>query len=72
MKIGAKRRRTKQELLDVKEEERIKEESIQQKLSQFDEMQKKIADLQAEVNNNSAAANIVGGLLEKGELVQDA
>lgn len=32
LKVGAKRRRTRQEIIDEKEESRIKEESIQTKL----------------------------------------
>ena len=40
LKIGAKRRKTKAEIDELKEEERIKEEAIQDKLASFDRMAK--------------------------------
>ena len=46
LKIGAKRRKTKAEIEELKEEERLKEEAIQDKLSSFDRMAKQIVELQ--------------------------
>ena len=46
LKIGSKRRKTKAEIEELKEEERLKEEAIQDKLASFDRMAKQIAELQ--------------------------
>ena len=71
LKIGAKRRKTKAEIEELKEEERLKEEAIQDKLASFDRMAKQIAELQQENNNNNIATNILKGMIEKGDAIAD-
>ena len=71
LKIGAKRRKTKAEIEELKEEERIKEQAIQDKLAQFDRMAKQIAELQQENNNNKIAKTILQDMIDKGEAVAD-
>ena len=46
MKVGAKRRRTKQEIQDEKDEELAREQAIQDKMALFDQMQQKISQLE--------------------------
>ena len=71
LKIGAMRRKTKHEIEEEKEEARIKEEAIKDKLEMFDAMQKKITDLTTQVQSNEAAANILNDILNKGDAIQD-
>ena len=56
LKIGAKRRRTKTEILEERDEERIKEDAVQDKLNQYENMMSRIQQLEGEVNNNNNAA----------------
>ena len=46
LKVGAKRRRTKQEIQDEKDEELAREQAIQDKMAMFDQMQQKISQLE--------------------------
>ena len=63
LKIGSKRRKTQAEIEELKEEERVKEQAVQDKLAQFDRMAKQIAELQAENENNKAATNILSDMI---------
>ena len=71
LKIGAKRRRTKQEVQEEHEEALIKEEAISQKVAQYEAMALRIQELEQQATSNQAAANILSEMLQKGEAVQD-
>ena len=42
LKIGAKRRRTKTEILEEREQERMKEQAVQEKMDQYEQMMARI------------------------------
>jgi len=47
LKIGSKRRRTQEEIKNEKEESMLKEQSIQDKIAQWDALQQRIQELEA-------------------------
>ena len=71
LKIGAKRRRTKHEIQEEKDEELAKEQAIQEKLSMFEQMQQKITQLEESQVSNSNASTILRDLMNTGDIVQD-
>ena len=62
-KIGSKRRRTHQELIEEKKENQRKDQEIQEKLVKFQEMEAKENELQSQLNNNQTAANILSEMV---------
>ena len=62
-KIGSKRRRTHQELIEEKKENQRKDQEIQEKLVKFQEMEAKVNELQSQLNNNQTAANILSEMV---------
>ena len=72
LKVGAKRRRTKQEIDAqrlVAEQEKL---DIQQKLAEFDAIKAERDQLSQRVENNGAAANILTSLISKRHVMQNA
>ena len=70
LKIGSKRRRTKKEIEDEKQEKLLKEQMVAEKMAQFEEMSKKIELLSKDNENNKAAAQILSDMLSKGDCIQ--
>ena len=70
-KIGAKRRRTKTEIQAEREEEALKQEAVEDKLANYDLMMQRIQQLESQVTNNDGAAQIMNGMIERGEVVQN-
>jgi len=68
LKIGSKRRRTQAEINQEKEEAVIKEQSIQDKMAQWDALQQRIQELESANANQSAAATILQEMINSGEL----
>ena len=66
LKIGAKRRRTKQEIEDQREAELLEKQSIQAKLAQMESLIKKCNELRQKADNNEAANMILNGFLSNG------
>ena len=58
-------------MLDDKEESRIKEDAIKEKVEKFDKMTQRIQELEQQVHSNAAAATILGEMIQKGEAIQD-
>ena len=71
LKAGIKRRRTTQQIKDQKEEEALRQQAIEEKLSKFDEMMQKFSAVKEEADNGKAAAKILAEMWEKGDVVQD-
>ena len=69
--MGVKRRRTKQEILDDKEEARVKEEAIQGKLAEFAAMKAKADDYDRMAESVRNAEQMRDSLLESGHIVRD-
>ena len=57
LKAGVKRRRTTQEINDQKEEEEIRQRSIEEKLARFEKLQQELNQARAEAENGKNAEN---------------
>ena len=66
MKVGSKRRRTKQEILDQKSEALIKQQAIEEKLAKYDQLQQELQEAKQKAEANSNAREIVNEMLEQG------
>ena len=66
MKVGSKRRRTKQEILDQKEESMMKQQAIEEKLAKFDQMKRELEQAKQMAEVNAEASEIVQGMLDQG------
>ena len=69
LKVGTKRRRTRQEILDEKEEARLKEESIEEKLAALEGLALRCARSEAKAKENESANDILKSFLDKGMAV---
>ena len=65
LKAGTKRRRTKQQIKDEKEEAQRRELEIQQKLAAAEDMAVQFQGLQRSAENNQNAHDILCNLIEK-------
>ena len=71
LKVGSKRRRTKTEIESQKEEARIKEAAIDQKIQQFEEMQQQINQMQSHISEADQLRGFFQDMINKGKLVRD-
>jgi hypothetical protein len=71
MKVGAKRRRTKEEIREQEAFEAAEKEETARKLEELDEMQRRQAAMETELESNRAAANILTQMINSGAAVQD-
>ena len=71
LKAGTKRRRTKTEITNEKEEARIKEVAIQEKMAQFDQMQQRMNQLEAQCQEGEQLKGFFGDMINKGKLVRE-
>ena len=69
LKVGSKRRRTQQEIQDQKEEAKLKQEGMEQKLAQINSLMQRCEELEAK--NNDAADLILRDMISKGQVVMD-
>ena len=70
LRIGSKRRRTRQEILDEKEESRKKELPIQGKLEEFEMLKAKVQDYDRLAKAVEQAEEMRDSLLQSGHLVK--
>ena len=70
-KVGSKRRRTRQEILDDREEGQLKKEGVEQKLAQIDALTQRCAELEQRAQGNAAADMILRDMISKGQAVMD-
>ena len=59
LQVGSKRRRTKQQIKDEKEAEKLKEQKIAAKLANYDVLQTKVKMMENDKENGDAAANLM-------------
>ena len=69
LKIGSKRRRTRTEIEEEKEEARLRELDIQEKLAALAQMQVDFADLKARADQNQAANDVMQDLASKKKIL---
>ena len=66
-----KRRRTKAEIYQAKEEAQLREESASQTIEQNEQLKQQLVQMEQEGTNNRKAANILTELMHKGLVQQD-
>lgn len=66
MKVGSKRRRTKQEILDQKNEAVVKQQAIEDKLANYEVMKQQLEEARQLAEENAGASEVVQGMLEQG------
>ena len=66
MKVGSKRRRTKQEILDQKQEAVVKQQAIEDKLANYEVMKQQLEEARQLAEENADASEVVQGMLEQG------
>jgi predicted RNA-binding protein with PUA domain len=71
MKVGAKRRRTKEQIREQEAQEAAEKEETARKLEELDEMQRRQAAMETELQSNRAVANILTQMIASGAAVQD-
>lgn len=71
LKIGSKRRRTRQEIELDRAEEEAKESALQRKDEQIDDLQRRLLELEAAAHNNQVATSILQSFIERGEARQE-
>mgnify|MGYP006893289609 CR=1 FL=1 len=64
LKVGSKRRRTKQEILESKDEERLRLEGVNRQLLENQRLQRELLDASGRAENNQVAHDVVTHLLE--------
>lgn len=71
MKIGSKRRRTKQQIEDDKLESSTKQQAIEEKLALFERLQQENAQLKAQQDTETEAQRILGQMVDAGHAHRD-
>ena len=66
MKIGSKRRRSKQQIADEKDEAMIKQQAIDDKLAKMEKLQAELADAQQQILDNQSASELVTNMIDQG------
>ena len=69
LRAGQKRRRTRAEIDGEKEEARLKQEAIEDKLARFEQLLAKNQELEAEVVQHQGASLILNDLQSKGKIL---
>lgn len=70
-KLGAKRRRSKAEINEQKEEERLRQEGLDRKAQQIQELTQRLQAAEAERRNNQEAADLLNRWAGEGIINQD-
>ena len=71
LKLGSKRRRTKAQIDEEKEEKQLREEAVNASLLENQRMKHQMAQMEQDNANNSKAATILSELMQKGLVEQD-
>ena len=72
MKIGSKRRRTKEEIDDQKNEDRIRNEALQSKWDRLEKMERELEASKEKANNFEIAQATINDLIKKGLIRQNS
>ena len=66
LKVGSKRRRTKQECREEREQEEVKKAEVAAKLASFDSLRQEMESHKARADGNQGAHEVVQDMLDKG------
>ena len=72
LKVGSKRRRTKQEVATDSQVQLDRENEIRTKFAQLDQLQQQMEQMQQQANDNRAAAVLMSDLVNAGVVKQKA
>ena len=72
MVVGSKRRRTKRQIEEDKEEEIRKEEDTRQALAELASMRARMQELEQQAVNGKAAASLINQMINAGHIQQDS
>jgi len=72
LKVGSKRRRTKAEIEDEKEEEALKQQKLEADLQELANLRSRIQEAEEQANTNKAAAELMSQMINAGHVQQDA
>ena len=70
-KVGSKRRRTKVEIEEAKEEERLRDLERDQQQQRIDELEARLRQMQQDGQNGAKAAAILSNWIEEGSVILD-
>ena len=71
LKAGIKRRRTQQQIKDQKQEETLRQQSIEAKLAQFDQLKQQYNAMKQEADQGKNATQILTNMIQNGEAEMD-
>ena len=71
MKVGSKRRRTKQEIEDQKMEAIAKHQAIQDKLASYDQLKQELESFKQQAEENAEASEVIENMLLQGFVERD-
>ena len=72
LKVGSKRRRTKAEIEDEKEQEALKQQKLESDLQELANLRGRIQEAEEQANTNKAAAELMSQMINAGHVQQDA
>ena len=72
MKIGSKRRRTKQELEDQRNEDQIRAQALEAKWARIEKMEQELEASKEQANNFKSAQATINDLIKKGLIRQNS
>ena len=72
LKVGSKRRRTKAEIDDEKEQEALKQQKLEVDLQELTNLRSRIQEAEEQANTNKAAAELMSQMINAGHVQQDA
>ena len=71
LKIGSKRRRTKAEMAEAREEERLRQEGVDRQAQEIAGLQERMREMEQEKRRGDAAAEILSRMIRAGRAVQN-
>ena len=71
LRVGIKRRRTKTQIEEEKQEAELRERAVNESLVENEQLKSQLPQMQHQGQNNQKAADILSELLSKGLITQD-
>ena len=72
LKVGSKRRRTKREIEEEKEDEASKQQKLESDMRELASLRGRVQQAEQQADSNKAAAELMSQMIQAGHLHQDA
>ena len=72
LKVGSKRRRTKREIEEEKEDEAVKQQKLESDMRELANLRGRVQQAEQQADSNKAAAELMSQMIVAGHLHQDA